>query len=467
MKRKLFLTICLLGFFILTSAAADGLWNPERGFRHEVLIAAEEGDAPIYRHKWPIPQFKGEGVSMVQGYCYLHKYVDKKISDEKLAALQADFDRAREEGVKYLLRFAYCNGFDQPGPTLNRILSHIEQLTPIVRKNADVIYCLQIGWIGMWGEFHTDPNGLDQDPVAVGAVVDATLKMLPANRSTMMRRMAYRDIAESKSSMVKKNIDRVGFFDDGFLANFTDAGTFLGAGTNRVATDEEDPEFAKVCEESARIPVDGECFWGGWCDNVRMNPVSALERFVKHHYTTFNFTHVHEPFDAPGAIDAWKETNFTARMLKLYGLPCDENYFRHNPSPSAYDYIRDHLGYRLEVIKSEGSLIDRAYSGRVVIRNVGTSRPINPREVYLVLYNDEGSAYEFATGIDAYSFEPWKEVTVELKGKLPKDAEGIFHAALWLPDEEESIRLRPEYAITIAEGTTPVTISGRLLNALQ
>ena len=467
MRKKLLQTLCLLSLSLLPSFAEDGLWNPERGYRHEVLIAAEEGDAPIYRNKWPIPQYKSEGISMVQGYCYLHKYVDKKISDEKLAALQADFDRAREEGVKFLLRFAYCNGEGQPGPTLNRILSHIEQLTPIVRENADVIYCLQIGWIGLWGEFHSDPNGLDQDPVAVTSVVNATLKMLPDNRSTMMRRMAYRDIAESKSSLVRKNIDRVGFFNDGTLANFTDAGTFLGAGNQRVVTDDEDPEFAKVTEQSARIPVDGECFWGGWCDNVRMNPVSALERFVKHHYTTFNFTHVHEPFDTPGALDAWKETNFTARMLKLYGLPCDENYFLHNPSPNAYDYIRDHLGYRLEVIQSTGALTHGAYTGKVVIRNVGTSRPINPREVFLVLYNDEGAAYEFATGTDAHSFEPWQEVTVELNGELPSDAEGIFHAALWLPDEEESIRFRTEYAITIAEGTSPVVLNGRLLNALQ
>lgn len=38
--------------------------------------------------------------------------------------------------------------------------------------------------------------------------------------------------------------------------------------------------------------------------------------------------------------------------------------------------------------------------------------------------------------------------------------------SLLLPDEAESIKYRPEYAITIAEGVTPVILGGRLLNVL-
>ena len=446
--------------------AGDGLWNPERGYRHEVLIGQEEDDAAIYRDNWPIAKYKSEGVTMVQGYCYLQRYYNCNISEAKLALLQADFDRAREEGVKYLLRFAYRNDASQPAPTLVQVLKHIEQLTPIVRKNIDVIYCLQIGWLGLWGEFHSDPYNLTTNAKAVASVTEATLRMLPENRSTMMRRMYYRDVAENNSPYVKKHIDRVGFFNDGTLANYTDAGTFLG--TEKPLTEDEDAEFAKVCTESDHLPVDGESFWAGYGVYTRMNPYAALERFYKHHYTTFNFTHTNGDFDGEGPIEAWKETVFTARMLQYFGLPCDEGYFIDNPSPTAYDYIRDHLGYRLEMTSNTGSFINNCYQGCVSIRNVGTSRPINPRPIYAVLYDEAGHTYEYPLGIDARVFTPWEEVSINLDLTLPDDVipSASLRVALWLPDEEESIRLRPEYAIAIARGVDVVEREGRRLNVL-
>jgi len=397
----------------------------------------------------------------------LRKYVSSDtISQHKLDLLQADFDRARKGGYKYLLRFTYQNDYNQECPTLERILRHMDQLTPIIRDNADVIYCLQIGWIGMWGEFHSDGNGLDKDPSAVAAVTEKTLQILPSNRTTMMRRMAYRDIAEANSDFVKQNVNRIGFFNDGTLANMTDAGTFLGDMT-RITVDDEDPEFLKVSRESIHLPVDGESFWSGWGDYTRMNPISALERFQKHHYTTFNFTHTNIDFDGAGPIEAWKQIIFTEEILKLYGLPCDENYFKHNSTPTAFDYIRDHLGYRIEMTQSEGSFVDGHYKGHVTLRNVGCASPVNPREIYLVLFDEKGKAYEYGTGTDVRILEPWKEVNIDLDVALPKKVKSEnLKVALWMPDEMESIKYRTEYAITIAEGTTPNILEGRVLNVL-
>lgn len=469
MRRYLSLVLAALLLSVAGSVvmqADDGLWNPERGFRHEVLIGREEGDAPIYRNNWPIAKYKSEGITMVQGYCYLQSYYNSPISEAKLAVLQEDFDRAREEGVKYLLRFAYRNDASQPAPTLQQVLKHIEQLKPIVRKNIDVIYCLQIGWLGLWGEFHSDPYNLTTNPKAVASVTEATLRMLPENRSTMMRRMYYRDVAESNSPYVKKHIDRVGFFNDGTLANYTDAGTFLG--TVKPLTEDEDAEFAKVCKESEHLPVDGESFWAGFGVYSRMNPYTALERFYKHHYTTFNFTHTNADFDGEGPIEAWKETLFSARMLHYFALPCDEAYFIGNPTPTAYDYIRDHLGYRLEMTSCTGSFIGSRYQGTVAIRNVGTSRPINPRPLYVVLYDGDGHAYEYPLKADARIFSPWEEISLDIDATLPEGitAAARWRVALWLPDEEVSLHLRPEYAIALARGVEVVELDGRRLNTL-
>lgn len=451
---------------IQNGRSTKGIANPERGFRFEIKIGHEEKDVKLsYRDNWPFPKYKNQGVVISQAYCYLKNYWDREIAQSKLDALQADFDRARKEGVKFVLRFAYDDEYQQKNsPTLERILSHIEQLTPIVRKNIDVIYVLQIGWIGMWGEFHNDGQGLDKDPKAVAAVVDATLKMLPENRSTMMRCMRYRDTAEKEFGTDLHDLTRVGFFNDGTLASYTDGGTFP------TTADDGDVEFDKVTRESEVFPVEGELFWSYACDPCRSNAIDALARSIKHHYTTFSLVHGNSELDMkePNTIDAWKATPLTAEMMKAYKLPCDENYFASNKSVNAYEYIRDHFGYRLEVTHSEGTFENRQFHGKAVIRNVGFAHPINPRPVYLVLYNKKGVVYEYKTNIDARSFYPWKEVEVSLDGLLPADApKGKFKAALWLPDMSETIKYRPEYAITIAEGTGYEIVGGRVLNTLK
>ncbi len=442
--------------------ATEGLANPERGFRFEIKVGLEDGEGSYARHNWPFAYYKDDGVVMAQAYCYLTKYFDSDIPQSKLDALQADFDRARKDGVKFVLRFAYQDVMENAKntPSLERILSHIKQLTPIVRKNIDVIYVLQTGWLGAWGEFHSDPNGIDRDPKAVNAILQATLDMLPPSRSTMVRRMAYRDLAEQAAGEGNLDVSRIGFFNDGTMANYSDGGTFS-------RTEKGEPEFDKVTRESAHLPVEGELFWGAVPNLIHANALSTLDRFIQHHYTTFSIVHSNSELDCKCSIDAWKVTPFTAEMLKAHGLPCDENYFKRNPQPSGYEYIRDHFGYRLEAVQNEGKMENGTYKGSVTIRNVGFSRPINPRKVYLVLYNKKGAAYEFATNVDARTFAPWEEVKVSLSGKLPADApKGKYRAALWLPDEETSIHYRPEYAITLAEGTERVVVGGRVLNVL-
>ena len=443
--------------------ASEGLANPERGFRFEIKIGVENASAT--ESLWPFPEYRDDGIVMTQAYCYLNDYWDRDIPQSKLDALQSSFDRARKDGVKFVLRFAY-EGLDDTDncPTLERILAHISQLTPIVRKNADVIYVLQTGWVGLWGEFHSNPRGLDKDPRAVAAVLGATLDMLPENRSTMMRCMRYRSTAEEAAGPGVLDMKRVGFFNDGTLAGTTDGGTFLGGST------EDDPEFEQLDSESRDMAVGGELFWNSVPNTISANAINAIHRFIRHHYTTFSVVHSNSELDFTpiyGTIDAWKATPFTAGLLKAQGLPCDEKYFEKNPVPSAYEYFRDHFGYRLELVSSEGRIENGIYSGSATIRNVGFARPINPREVYLVLFDKKGEVYEYPLDVDARSFMPWEEVSIHFSAALPSGARmSGLKAALWLPDEAGSIKYRPEYAITIAEGVTPVILDGRLLNVL-
>jgi hypothetical protein len=73
----------------------------------------------------------------------------RPLPTEKLDLLQRSLNQLRSHGLKALLRFAYEKDINiKYGPKPEWIIKHIEQLQPILRKNADVIYVLQAGFIG-------------------------------------------------------------------------------------------------------------------------------------------------------------------------------------------------------------------------------------------------------------------------------------------------------------------------------
>jgi hypothetical protein len=67
-------------------------------------------------------------------------------------------------GMRLLLRFTY--NFGPIGPTsmdapIDVISTHIDQLAPIVLKHSDLVFALEAGFIGTWGEWHDSTNGND------------------------------------------------------------------------------------------------------------------------------------------------------------------------------------------------------------------------------------------------------------------------------------------------------------------
>jgi len=448
-----------------------GLANPERGWRFEILVGMEPGEKSARRDNWPFPRYRRDGVTVTQAYCYLNKYCESDIPLVKLEALQTDFDRARKDGVKFLLRFAYeTEATRLRGPYLPRILSHIAQLKEIVNRNADVIYCLQIGWVGAWGEFHSSMSGIEGDPKQFAQVVAATLDILPPNRSTMMRTMLARE--QALLELKGRGKDRIGFFNDATLANTVESGTFLGYPDRLETMSWGEILWGKYAENGnyhyelakqmgPRAPVDGELFWTDQCvDPVRENALAAILRFREHHYTTFSVVHGNSELDKstkPGALDRWKVTPVTRELLAAYGVDCDPRYFADVPYRTAYDFIRDHLGYRLvakAVAYSDGT-------ARVLVHNYGFAAPVNPRPAYFAVVSADGSVKTFPTDFDCCALVAGEDTVVA--GKVPAIRQGE-RLALWLPDE--MLMDRAEYAIRLAGGADILEKDGKVLNVL-
>ena len=459
--------------------------NPERGWRFEMMVGLEADERPgrHIRDNWPVERYRAEGVTVAQAYCYLTKYETSGISEAKLAALQADFDRARRDGIKFLLRFAYERTTDRThGPNLARILSHIRELTPIVRRNADVIYSLQAGWVGAWGEFHSSFSGIEKDPEAVAQIVAATLEMLPERRSTMMRRPFLR--TQTLRILGGRDAARIGLFNDATLCgNPTESDTFMGdpvayakmGGDAAVWTKWSEPggsDFDAMCAAGLTAPVDGELFWTSQgVRPIHEHGLAAILRFKEHHYTTFSLVHGNSELDrtpTTGTIDRWKVTPVTQEELAAYGIGGDPGYFKERPMRTAYEYIRDHLGYRLVLeslemrgVPNEGSRV--TFAAR--LRNVGFAHPVNPRTAWFVLASEDGAVTEFESDFDCRRLVAGESAEITCAAAVPKRVgeAGRPRVGLWLPDAAPTLRYRPEYAVETV-GSSVKVLGGRRVN---
>ena len=140
--------------------------NPERGFYlHTETRAGAPSGLPANLATFRISGRSDPNntyttkLSLVLRLFYLDTFIDAPISASFLNAIQADFDFVRAQGFKAIVRFAYTKKDTRPfnEPTKARILEHIGQLAPLLKRNRDVIAVLQQGFIGAWGEgYYTD-----------------------------------------------------------------------------------------------------------------------------------------------------------------------------------------------------------------------------------------------------------------------------------------------------------------------
>lgn len=124
--------------------------NPERGFYKFRDLTNSSGYSSV----------RAQGYSLIYGRILAENFRNGPLSQSFLNQIQAGFDAARANGLKVKPRVAYNDdgGADAPKSV---ILNHIQQLKPLWEANKDVIYHMDAGFIGGWGEWHSSTNGLD------------------------------------------------------------------------------------------------------------------------------------------------------------------------------------------------------------------------------------------------------------------------------------------------------------------
>ena len=392
------------------SPSSEFFPNPERGFSSEVDF--EDPDYSSYYE---------DGITLVYATFRLDEYIESELPQEFLDNLDTWFASVRGSGVKTILRFAYNEGpypFPDPDASLDRILLHIQQLAPVLQKNADVIVWLEAGFIGAWGEWHTSTNGLDDDPQAKQKILSALLKAMPSDRSVLLRYPVdimtnFPQPLSAENAFNGSDQARVGFHNDCFLSSENDEKTYA---RNGIHTQEE--EMGYLAQSTRFVPVGGEsCAY----NPPRSDCPTALAEMQALH------------FDEIG--DGW----YPETLAKWQEQGC-------------YAEMENRLGYRLSL--TTATLNEAAAPGGILdilveVQNDGFSSLKNPRPVYLVL--NGASRHEAQLPIDPRFWAAGEASSFNFRLRLPADiSEGSYKLALWLPDAYPTLQANPNYSVRFA-----------------
>jgi hypothetical protein len=384
--------------------------NPERGY----YITDVSADALRAARK--------EGMTLVRKYYILEPYCDVDILPQSaFDGINRDAATVRQSGAKLIPRFAYNFGACKT-PPVERVLRHIEQLTPVLRTNTDIIAFLEAGLIGKWGEWHffgcKETNSIS-NPESRKAVLFQLLDAVPdrmvAMRYNYYKREIFGDVPLGPDSAFNESRQaRTGNHNDCVGYDVGDRGTYKG---------ERSIEWQKayLSQDNRYVPQGGEsCGVSSYSECEK-----AVEDLKRMHWDVLNSA-FHK-----GVIKQWK-------------------------SGGCFETIEKSLGYRLQLTSAELPDAVKAgsnFPGTINLTNVGWGKIYNQRDCELVFRNTE-TKKEFIVKL---TNDPrrWcmtdSAVAVNVSALIPAATPaGQYAVFLNLPDPAGSIHGRPEYAIRLA-----------------
>ncbi|MET7665846.1 DUF4874 domain-containing protein [Streptomyces sp. NPDC005463] len=429
----------------------SALANPRRGFRYEMSYNAidltspwpnEQDHSPDAARTLEILEGKyGPGANLTQLYFYLWDFATTAIPQRALDNIESVFRGLREKGFPAVLRFAYDDGVRAGRRyTVQDIQRHIGQLAPLVARNSDVVSVWQAGFLGAWGEWHGSYYQHENYPDAVTAIMTSLVEALPAGLQTQVRYAEKREMITNRAIL-----DRVGFHNDYVT---------LGEGLWDYYVP-GNPKWGTYLDVAQTRMMDGEMPWdkGQSADPYAWSTVipgiAAARRLQTLRWDSLSIAH-----NATVTVPGWKAAALTEREVTDALLPVSDGYFRGRQGQAVertqFEYLRDHLGYRIELREARLGL-PALRRGQLPVEidlvNRGFAAPKHPRPVRLVLLDGDGAAVSSAqTGADWRSWQPQGRaengddhsgptaVTVRGTLEVPPEAQGSYRVGLALPD---------------------------------
>lgn len=398
--------------------------NPERGWHkaHEchtnAISPLSAGQAKAYYNA---------GYTLIHFDFYMEDYRDKLIDEAYLEAVRQSLQSLREAGCKGVVRFAYTNNENQSPREAHEdlILQHIAQIKPILQEYVDVIFTMEAGFVGVWGEWYYTSGQLtnfkqnpskDADFESRRHVLDALLDALPQERMICVRTPKFKmkcygwtiaDTLTRAEAFTGTPKARLAAHDDAIMADNSDLGTFPSG------------QLREYWEAETKYLIYG----GESCPpGSSANCEKTIDQFLKMHLGYLNHDYYR------GTLNKWQ-------------------------SGGCLEQIKKCIGYRFEgrdVATTKGPKAGEELKVKLSLVNVGFSSPKNPRDIEMLLINtaDPKDIYRVVPDTDLRFWYTDEMQTIEVSF-VPKKA-GEYKLYLNLPDPKPNLRNDPRYSIRLA-----------------
>ncbi|MDC0435161.1 DUF4832 domain-containing protein, partial [bacterium] len=398
--------------------------NPERGLAKFMVV----GNSSI----GDIEQLRADNHTIAWGIIRLGDYrATDALPESKLTEIKNWLAAVRRNRVKAVLRVAYHdeNNFQANDATLSVQESHLTQLgSEAFVPYEDVIFALQAGGIGAYGEWYYTTSDLTTAE-SRKRLVDKMYEVAPDDTFVMIRTPYYKQEYEAAGALDDR-IYRTGHYNDCFLSSEDDTGTYgcyPASSSCQSVTQLQD----YTANDSNTVPVGGET-----CNASPRNDcpatLSAMEYYGYSFINTLWFSSIRSKWEAQGC----------------------------------FDDISKQLGYRYELISAE--LPDSISAGAdvsvsVTLKNTGWAPMYHDRPVFIRLVDANGSEIQYNAvetdprdwfaGDSTYTFT----TTFQAAANLDTDSVSL---SLWMPDSNAANYRVPEYSVRFANTDVWDSVNG-------
>lgn len=419
--------------------------NPERGFTEEISGKVSKSSNHLLVGNESF--FDEGGVRPTETLAVvlynLSNYRKKdKLDQEILTGFDQDMQVLRNKGFKCVLRFAYSES-DKKDATKARVLNHIAQLKPYLKKNADVIYVLQAGFVGEWGEWYYSENfGNETQHLNSNrrAVLEALLDACPQDRFLLVRYPMIKAEYFNTTSPMGSDIafdgsarSRIGHHNDAFLNTYGNDGTYVSWDESK-SDDQTVRNY--IAQETLYVPNGGET-------NVESSSTAnSVYNKAEQEMALYHWSFCGESYSEK-VTNKWK-------------------------SSGIFDELNRKMGYRYQLISgnySTSAAPGGNMSVSISLKNVGYAPLYNYRVAYIVLKNGN-NVYSLPLESDPRRWTPGNTTSINETLALPANIPaGTYQLYLHMPDTGRLIANKPAFAIRFANDN--VWESGTGMNKLN
>lgn len=356
-------------------------------------------------------------------------YMASDIAPEFLERLDQNMNILREAGAKAILRFSYAyhhNTKKKPwDATPEWAMRHMDQLSPYLMKHADVIFCIQAGFIGSWGEWYYTTNypqnpSKDEGYETRWPIAEHLMEVTPKDRQICFRQPQFKMRYLRTHGMEVAPLTESEAYQPTIKARWAGHNDCFVSGDGDVGTYHNDEEREFWAQDTKYTLMGGETckeceFSGG---------ENAIKEMEKYHWTYIcNSYH-------PDILSSWV-------------------------SSGHYETIKRRLGYRIaldKAILTQEPKAGEAYQAEITLHNSGFAAPANKRDVELIFVSttNPDEQYVYPQEEDPRFWMAGEKRVINLGCTLDAKMKGEYKLYLNLPDPYESLHNNPLYSIRLA-----------------